>query len=85
MKKSSNKIVSFLKGASWAYITLGSLVIFSIFSFSGLLNALFLSISFLFFSLFILLILDFLEKQEQKFEEIKKQTELLKEIRDLLK
>jgi large-conductance mechanosensitive channel len=79
------KIYNFLKGAFWAYLTLGSLVTFSIFSVFGFFSALFFSFSFILFSLFMLLVIDILVKRYENYSDIKQQNALLEEIRDLLK
>ncbi|NOQ31352.1 MAG: hypothetical protein GQ570_09535 [Helicobacteraceae bacterium] len=86
MKKSRfDAILSFLLGASWAYVILGSLILYKFFFFFGAIYALFISVSFVFISFFMMLVLEALSNTRDRHEEIKKQTKLLEEIRDQLK
>lgn len=79
-KDKFDRIISFLLGASWAIVFFGALIIFKIFLFLGLPLALFITVLFIVISLFLILALDAFEINRQKFQEIKKQTELLEKI-----
>ena len=73
-------IVSFLLGASWAVVLFGALITFKSFLFMGLFTAIFFSILFIFFSLFMVLALDAFVINRQRLQETKKQTKLLEEL-----
>ncbi|OHE12532.1 MAG: hypothetical protein A2525_11010, partial [Sulfurimonas sp. RIFOXYD12_FULL_36_11] len=73
-------IVSFLLGASWAIVLFGALITFQLFLFLGYSLALFITITFVVISLFLILALDAFSINREKFYEIKKQTELLEKI-----
>jgi ABC-type multidrug transport system fused ATPase/permease subunit len=75
-----DKIISFLLGASWAIVFFGALVTFKTFLVLGVALSIFLTLTFIFFSLFLILTLDFFMTNKKKFEEMKKQTELLEKI-----
>ena len=77
---SFHRIVSFLLGASWAVVLFGALITFKSFLFMGLFTAIFLSLCFIFFSLFMVLALDAFVINRQRLQESKKQTELLEEL-----
>lgn len=79
-KESFDRIVSFLLGASWAILIFGALIVFNIFSFLGFSLALFITISFIVLSFFLILSLDAFSVNRQRLEEAKKQTKLLEEI-----
>jgi hypothetical protein len=79
-KDSFSRVLSFLLGASWAFIILGAAVTFKFFIFFGLPTAVFAVFVFLFFALFFILVLDGLIIHRKKFLEIKKQTKLLEKI-----
>jgi hypothetical protein len=79
-KDKFDRIVSFLLGASWAIVLFGALITFQLFYFLGLSLALFITITFVVVSLFLILALDAFSINREKFYEIKKQTELLEKI-----
>lgn len=86
MKRSTfDAIVSFLLGISWTFIVIGAWIVFQIFAFLGTGTALFFTISFILFGLFAILVLEAMLLYRQRFEETKKQTALLEEIRAALK
>ncbi|MDY0116983.1 MAG: hypothetical protein RBR59_05350 [Sulfurimonadaceae bacterium] len=74
------RIISFLLGASWAIVLFGALLTFKIFLFLGFGLAFFITIVFIFISLFSVLALDSFMVNKQRLEEAKKQTELLEKI-----
>ena len=79
-KEKFDRIVSFLLGASWAIVLFGALITFQLFLFLGYSLALFITITFIVISLFLVLALDAFSINREKFYEIKKQTELLEKI-----
>ncbi len=85
MKRSIfDKIISFLLGISWTFIVLGAFITFKLFFFMGVATALFLSILYIIFGLFIILALETMLTYKERLQESKKQTQLLQEIRDTL-
>ena len=85
MKRSIfEKIISFLLGISWAFIALGAFITFKLFLFMGVATALFLSILYIIFGLFFILLLETMLTYRERLDESKKQTQLLQEIRDTL-
>jgi len=86
MKRSVfDNIISFLLGISWAFIVLGAYIIFKIFLFMGVATALFFSILYIILGLFFILLLETMLTYKERLVESKKQTQLLKEIRDSIK
>ena len=86
MKRSIfDKIISFLLGISWTFIVLGSYIVFKIFLFMGVASALFFSILYVVFGLFLILLLETMLTYRERLDESKKQTQLLQEIRDALR
>lgn len=79
-KEKFDRIISFLLGASWAIVIFGALITFQLFSFLGVSLALFITITFVVVSFFLILTLDAFAVNRQKLEEAKKQTELLEKI-----
>lgn len=79
-KEKFDRIISFLLGASWATVIFGALITFQLFSFLGISLALFITITFVVISFFLILALDAFAVNRQKLEEAKKQTELLEKI-----
>lgn len=79
-KEKFDRIISFLLGASWAIVIFGALIIFQLFSFLGVSLALFITITFVVISLFLILTLDAFAVNRQRLEEAKKQTALLEKI-----
>ena len=85
MKRSIfDKIISFLLGISWAFIALGAFITFKLFLFMGAATALFLSILYIIFGLFFIILLETMLTYRERLDESKKQTQLLQEIRDTL-
>lgn len=74
------RIISFLLGASWAIVLFGALLTFKIFLFLGFGLSFFITIVFIFISLFSVLALDSFMVNKQRLEEAKKQTALLEKI-----
>ena len=79
-KEKFDRIISFLLGASWAVIIFGALITFKIFSFLGFSLALFLTITFIVISFFLILTLDAFVVNRERLEEAKKQTQLLEKL-----
>jgi hypothetical protein len=79
-KEKFDRIISFLLGASWAIVIFGALIIFQLFSFLGFSLALFITITFVVISLFLILTLDAFSVNRHRLEEAKKQTALLEKI-----
>jgi NADH:ubiquinone oxidoreductase subunit 6 (subunit J) len=77
-------ILSFLLGMSWAFVLVGTFFTYSLFSFLGFLPALFASFLFIFIGFILILLLEALMMYRQNFDEKRKQTQLLEEIRDAL-
>jgi len=74
------RITSFLLGASWAIVLLGALIVFKTFLILGLALSLFLTLLYIFISLFLVLLLDAFLVNKQRLAEAKKQTKLLEKI-----
>ncbi len=79
-KEKFDRIISFLLGASWAILIFGALITFQLFSFLGISLALFITITFVVVSFFLILALDAFSINRQRLEEAKKQTNLLEQI-----
>ena len=71
-------------GTSWAFLMVGAWVVFKIFFFLGLVPALFITLFFILFGLFGILLLETLLTYRQRHQEQLKQTKLLEEIKILL-
>jgi hypothetical protein len=78
-----DKIISFLLGASWAITLFGALIVFKLFIFLGFAISFFLTIFFIVVSLLMILALDAFSINRQRLEELKKQTRLLEQIKDI--
>ncbi len=78
-------LLSFMLGASWAFIIVGALFTYSAFSFLGWLPAIFATFMFLFVAFLIVLFLEALMMFRKNFDEKREQTRLLQEILDTLK
>jgi len=78
-------ILSFLLGTSWAVLILGALLTFKTFLDLGLYTAVFATIIFIFTTLFFILVLESMNLFRESYEEKRKQTKLLYDIRELLK
>jgi Ca2+/Na+ antiporter len=74
------RIISFLLGASWAIVIFGALITFKIFISFSLVLAIVMSLFYILFSLFLILLLDALSVNKRRLEEAKKQTKLLEKI-----
>ena len=74
------KILSFLLGASWAFIALGAVITFKFFLFFGLASAVFTTFLYIIFSMFFILLLDYFKTSKDILKEKKEQTKLLREI-----
>jgi len=79
-KDKFNRIISFLLGASWAIVLFGALIIFRSFMFLGFPTTIFLTLTYIFITLFMILSLDSFVVNRQRLDEAKKQTKLLKEL-----
>ncbi len=75
-----NKILSFLHGASIAFILLGTFATFTFFLSFGIPQALSFSFVFIFLSSLVILLIDSLSIKREMREEQKKQTEILQRI-----
>ena len=81
MQKSTfDKIVSFLHGASIAFVILGTFITFKIFLFLGVIDAITVSFVFVFISLVILLFIDSFRVNRLRLDEVKKQTQILERV-----
>jgi len=74
------KIISFLLGASWAIVFFGALITFKIFIIYGFVFATVITLAYIVFSLFLVLLLDAFIVHKQRLQEAKKQTKLLEKI-----
>lgn len=79
-----NKILSFLHGASIAFILLGTFITFTYFLPFGLPQALSISFVFIFVSLVIVLWIDSFSVKRVTLNEMKKQTQILEKIEKTL-
>ena len=75
-----DKIINFLLGASWAFVIVGALLTFKVFFTLGVGLSLFLTILFIFLSLFVVILIDSFVVNRQKLYEIQKQTKLLEDL-----
>jgi predicted RND superfamily exporter protein len=86
MKKSSfEALLSFLLGSSWAFVIIGAFLTFKIFLFLGVVGALVNTFIFIFLALVLIAIIEALMIYKDNSAELKKQTELLQEIKESLK
>jgi len=74
------RVYAFLKGASWAFVSIGALLVFKFFISFDLILAIFASFVFVFFALFCLFLLDGIYLQYEQLHESQKQTKLLEEL-----
>ena len=79
-----NKILSFLHGASIAFVLLGTFITFTYFFPYGLPQAIAISFVFIFFSLVIILWIDSFSVKRVTLNEMKKHTQILKTIEKTL-
>ncbi len=71
-------------GMSWAFVILGAFFTYSSFSFLGFIPAIIFTFLFIFIAFILILLLETLLMYRKNFDEKRKQTELLEEIRDAL-
>ena len=83
-KATFDRILSFLHGASLAFVIIGTFITFRVFLFLGVLNALLVSFVFLFISLVVTLLIDSFRVNRQRLDEVKKQTQILEKIQKQL-
>ena len=79
-KDKFDRITSFLLGASWAIVLFGALITFRSFMFLGIPTTIFLTLIYIFTTLFMVLALDSFVINRQRLDEAKKQTKLLEEM-----
>ena len=79
-KDKFDRITSFLLGASWAIVLFGALITFRSFMFLGIPTTIFLTLVYIFTTLFMILALDSFVINRQRLDEAKKQTKLLEEM-----
>lgn len=79
-KDKFDRITSFLLGASWAIVLFGALITFRSFLFLGIPTTIFLTLIYIFTTLFMVLALDSFVINRQRLDEAKKQTKLLEEM-----
>ncbi len=77
-------ILSFLLGVSWAFLILGAFITYTMFSFLGVLSASVFTFFFVFIALFIIAVLEAILMYRKNFDEKRKQTKLLEEIKEVL-
>ncbi|MBU0721277.1 hypothetical protein KJ877_08040 [bacterium] len=75
-----DRILSFLLGASWAFVLFGALITFKTFMVLGFILSFFITMAFVIVSLFMILALDAFSINRQRLVEAKKQTKLLEKI-----
>jgi divalent metal cation (Fe/Co/Zn/Cd) transporter len=77
-------ILSFLLGMSWAFTILGAFITYSSFSFLGFIPAIVFTFLFIFVAFIVILLLEALLMFRHNFDEKRKQTQLLREIKEAL-
>jgi len=77
-------IISFLLGASWALVFLGAGILFWSFLPFGIIIALMAGIVGSLFGLFLVVILELASLQFEKYRELRRQTEILLSIKELM-
>jgi large-conductance mechanosensitive channel len=86
MKRSTfDALLSFLGGVSWAFIIVGAWVTFQSFVFLGIVPAIMFTFLFIFLAIFLLLVLETMSMARDRNDMLKKQNELLEEIRESVK
>lgn len=86
MKRSTfDALLSFLGGVSWAFVIVGAWVTFQSFVFLGIVPAIMFTFLFIFLAIFLLLVLETMSMARDRNDMLKKQNELLEEIRESLK
>lgn len=85
MKRSTfDALIGFLQGIFWAFLFIGAWTTFHIASLFGMPIAIISVFVFVFFSLLGLLLLENMRLNRSRMDEMRTQTELLREIRDRL-
>ncbi|MBV5321944.1 MAG: hypothetical protein JZU62_09660 [Sulfuricurvum sp.] len=83
MKRSTfDALLSFLGGVSWAFVIVGAWVTFQSFVFLGIVPAIMFTFIFIFLAIFLLLVLESMSMARDRTDILKKQNELLEEIRE---
>lgn len=83
MKRSTfDALLSFLGGVSWAFVIVGAWVTFQSFVFLGIVPAIMFTFLFIFLAIFLLLVLETMSMARDRNDMLKKQNELLEEIRE---
>ena len=83
MKRSTfDALLSFLGGVSWAFVIVGAWVTFQSFVFLGIVPAVMFTFLFIFLAIFLLLVLETMSMARDRNDMLKKQNELLEEIRE---
>lgn len=86
MKRSTfDALLSFLGGVSWAFVIVGAWVTFQSFVFLGIVPAIMFTFLFIFLAIFLLLVLETMSMARDRNDMLKKQNELLEEIRESVK
>ncbi len=86
MKRSTfDALLSFLGGVSWAFVIVGAWVTFQSFVFLGIVPAIMFTFIFIFLAIFLLLVLESMSMARDRNDILKKQNELLEEIRESVK
>lgn len=86
MKRSTfDALLSFLGGVSWAFVIIGAWVTFQSFVFLGIVPAIMFTFLFIFLAIFLLLVLETMSMARDRNDMLKKQNELLEEIRESVK
>lgn len=86
MKRSTfDALLSFLGGVSWAFVIVGAWVTFQSFVFLGIVPAIMFTFLFIFLAIFMLLVLETMSMARDRNDILKKQNELLEEIRASVK
>jgi len=85
MKPSTfNALLSFLIGASWAFLIIGAWVTFQSFLFLGIIPSLMFTFIFIFVALFIILALEAISLSRERNEIMKEHTQSIEELKKLL-
>jgi predicted membrane protein len=86
MKRSTfDALLSFLGGVSWAFVIVGAWVTFQSLVFLGIVPAIMFTFLFIFLAIFLLLVLETMSMARDRNDILKKQNELLEEIRESVK
>lgn len=86
MKRSTfDALLSFLGGASWAFVLIGAWVTFQSFIFLGLVPALMFTFLFIFLAVFLILVLETMSMARDRNDILEQHNKLLEEIKQSLK